>query len=235
MKKIFLILLCLIGFGLRAYAEIVEFEPINVRDFWTRSGIYEEKILDVGNKIIDANKLQNRVVLRINRNTRVINAYSNPIDKTVNIYVGLLPYCDNDDELAYVIGHETAHCLDFYDGFLKGFFVMIFNKKEYEYKADLIGIDLMAKAGYNPVASICAANKVLDESIWDNFFFWSHPKGTKRTLAMYKYIYVKYPWALNTDMIHNVNYQNFVHYSQKEINEFKQEQRYRADKRGESL
>lgn len=235
MKKFWIILWLLLFMGLKVQAEIIEFEPTNVKDFWARDGIYEEKVLNIGTKIIHANKLEKRVVIITNRNAKVINASASPTQKSVNIYTGILPYCDNDDELAYLIGHETAHCLDFYDGFMKWFFVMTFNKKQYEYKADLVGIDLMVKAGYNPIAAICAANKILDESFWDNFFFWSHPQGSKRILAMYKYIYVKYPWALDTDMVHNVNYENFVFYSQKEINEFKQEKKIRNLRQNENL
>lgn len=236
MKK-FLVVLGLLFIGLQASADMVELdiEPINFKHFWEKNGIYEQKILDVGNKIISANKLDKRIVLNLKRNANMVNASASPTQKTVNIYTGILPYFDNDDELAYVVSHEIAHCLDFYDGFMKWAFVMTFNRKEYEYKADLIGIDLMAKADYNPVAAICAANKVLDESYWDNFFFWTHPKGSKRTLTMYKYIYVKYPWAFDTDMVHNINYENFVNYSQKEINAFKQEKKTRNLKQNENL
>ncbi len=234
MKK-FLVVLGLLFIGLQASADVFEYETISYKHFWEKNGIYEQKILDVGTKIINTNKLDKRVVLRLKRMTSVINATASPTQKTVTIYTGILPYFDNDDELAYVVSHEIAHCIDFYDGFMKWAFVMAFNRKEYEYKADLIGIDLMVKAGYNPVAALCAANKVLDESYWDNFFFWTHPKGSKRTLAMYKYIYVKYPWAFDTDMVHNVNYENFVNYSQKEINAFKQEKKTRNLKQNENL
>lgn len=236
MKK-FLLVFGLLFIGLQASANIfeVDVEPISYKHFWEHNGIYEQKVIDVGTKIINANKLEKRVVLRVVRNIRMVNAFADPTQKSVNIYTGILPYCDNDDELAAIIAHETAHCLDFYDGIMKWAFVMLFNKKEYEYKADLIGIDLMVKAGYNPLAAICMANKVHDENFWDNFFFWSHPKGSKRILAMYKYIYVKYPWAFDTDMVHNVNYENFVNYSQQEINEFKQEKKIRNLKQNENL
>lgn len=227
MKRLLAVLLCLIFVSLKVNAEILELEPTSTKDFWKKDGIYQEKVLDVGTKILNTNKLDKRVVIEVVKNSKIINAFASPTQKKVYILTGILPYCDNDDELAYFISHEIAHCLDFYDGFMKWFFVMTFNSKQYEYKADLVGIDLMVKAGYNPIAAISVANKVLDESFWDNFLFWTHPKGSKRTLAMYKYIYVKYPWALNTDAIHNVNYENFVHYSQKDINEFVQEKKYR--------
>lgn len=229
MKKV-LIILCLFLFGLKASAEILELEPVATKDFWKRDGIYEEKVLEVGEKIINANNLKNRVVLRVIRNSKVINAYASFMQKSVNIYTGILPYCDNDDELAAIISHEIAHCLDYYDGGIpKWLLMMQVNIKEYEYKADLVGIDLMAKAGYNPIAAITMSNKVLDESFFDDFFFWTHPIGSKRTLAEYKYIYKKYPWALNTEMVKNVNYQNFVNYSQNDINKFIQKEKNKSN------
>lgn len=238
MKKFFLILVCLLFLGLRAQAEVLEFdfEPISYKHFWEHNGIYEQKVLDIGNKIINANKLNNRIVLRVNRNPRVINAYASYIDKSVNIYTGILPYFDNDDELAAVISHEIGHCLDFYEGGISRWLIaMRFNSKSYETKADLVGIDLMVKAGYNPVASITMGTKALDESFWDDFLFWSHPKGSKRTLEEYKYIYVKYPWALKTDIVNNINFQNFVNYSQKDINKFIQKEELKALKHSERL
>lgn len=237
MKKIF-VLAGLLLLGLQVHADVieVEFEPLSYKKFWEYNGIYEQKVLDVGNKIINANNLENRIVLRAVRNKRIINAYASFMDKSVNIYTGILMYFDNDDELAAVMAHEIAHCLDFYEGGVSRWLVsMSFNAKAYEYKADIKGIDLMAKAGYNPVAAITMGTKVLDESFWDNFFFWSHPRGSKRTLAMYKYIYVKYPWALNTDMTSNINYKNFVNYSQKDINNFTQKEKIKKLKHGINL
>lgn len=238
MKKFFLILGCLLCIVLKAQAEVVEFEfeTISYKHFWENNGIYEQKILDVGNKIININKLNNRIVLRVNRNPKVINAYASYMDKSVTIFTGILPYFDNDDELAAVVSHEIAHCLDYYEGGIPRWLVaMKFNSKSYETKADLVGIDLMARAGYNPLASITMGTKALDESFWDDFLFWGHPKGSKRTLEDYKYIYVKYPWALKTDMVNNVNFQNFVNYSQKDINKFIQKQELKELKQSERL
>jgi len=231
MKKS-LILLVALFIGLKASALLV-FESVgDMNHFWDTNGRYQEKVLDVGNKILDTNKINKRLTFTVVMDFDNVNADASPSRKNVNIYTGILPFIDNDDELAYLIGHETGHILDYYDGFLKWFIVMHLNQKEYEYKADLVGIDLMVKAGYNPISAICVANKALDESYWDDYFFWSHPRGSKRTLAMYKYIYVKYPWALKTDMVKNINYQNFLHYSQKDIDAFNQAEKLRENKRG---
>lgn len=238
MKKILVILGVLLVCNC-AYADMLEvfnYSDMNMKNFWEQNGKYEQKVLDVGTKIINSNNLNKRIVIRLVNNTKTINAYASFTQKSVNIYSGILPYFENDDELAAVMAHEMGHCLDFYEGgFSRWLITMQVNKKEYEYKADLVGIDLMVKAGYNPIAYITMSNKALDESFWDDFFFWSHPKGSKRALAAYKYIYTKYPWALNSDMIHNVNYQNFVHYSQKDINKFIHKEKLKAIKRGENI
>lgn len=230
MKKILATLFLLfIGFGV--HAEIVEIESnINMDNFWEKNGKEEQKIIDVGSKIINANKLPKRIPLTVGRNQKVINATSCKTDKTVTIYTGILPYFDNDDELAFVISHEIAHSVDAYDGLGK-WFAMFFNSKEYEYKADLIGIDLMVKTGYNPIAAITVMNKSFPESYFDWGILTSHPKTSKRMLAMYKYIYKKYPSYLNSNMVHNINYVNFTYSAEKDINLFKQIEKERANRR----
>lgn len=232
MKKVLIILGIFLTTCSYVFAEeigVFDYPDINMKNFWEKNGRYEQKVLDVGTKIINANKLDKRIPIQMNRNLKTINAVSYFTNKTVVVYYGILPYMDNDDELAYVIGHETAHALDAYGGPFK-WVSMTFNSKEYEYKADLIGIDLMVKAGYNPVAAICMANKWMPEDYWDLWIFTTHPKTSKRLMAMYKYIYVKYPWALKSDMIHNVSYENFTYSSEKEINEFQQHEKEREIK-----
>lgn len=232
MKK-FLVLLVLLMLGLSASAEIVLVEgDVSMKNFWEKNGKDVEKVMDIGTHIINANRLEKRVPIQLERTPNVINAASFFQPKTVKISVGLLPYIDNDDEMAYVLSHEIAHSIDSYGGYFK-WFAMICNAREYEYKADLVGIDLMVKAGYNPIAAITCANKWMGEEPLD--FFFTHPSTSKRLIAMYKYIYVKYPWALKTDMVKNVNYVNFTYAAQKEIKVFEQRQKARDSKKIEDL
>ena len=59
-----------------------------------------------------------------------------------------------------------------------------------EFEADLTGVDLMVKAGYNPLASIAIMNKI-GENYVD---FWAdHPSTDKRVVMMYDYVKEKYP------------------------------------------
>ncbi len=224
MKRI-IIALGLVFIGVAANAEILEMgSDITMANFWQRNGKEQQKIIEVGTKIVNLNKLDKRVPFILARTPNDVNAYSYRINKHVVISSGLLPYLDNDDELAAVMSHEIAHALDFYVGPMR-WVEMKLNSKQYEYKADLVGIDLMVKAGYNPVAAITMANKWQPESSFDFGIFTSHPKTSKRIFAMYKYIYKKYPWALDSDMVKNVNYQNFLNSSARDIDEFKLQER----------
>ncbi len=228
MKK-FLIILGLLLAGNFVHAEFVEVETnVNMNNFWLKNGKEVQKVIEVGTKIINANKLNKRVPFQVINNYKVINAGAHFPPKLVVVYTGLLPYIDNDDELAYILGHEIAHTLDAYEG-VGRWFSMLVNLRSYEYKADLIGVDLMVKAGYNPIAAITQINKWMPEPVFD--FINIHPKPSRRMLQIYKYIYVKYPWALHTEMIHNLNYINFVCSAQKEINEFIQEENIRKNRR----
>ena len=222
-------------FGLSANADFVQLDTdVDMNNFWGKSGKDTQKVLDVQSKIVNVNKLNKRAPIVLYSAPKTINASASYMDKSIYVYTGILPYIDNDDELAFLISHEIAHCIDFYDGPLK-VVAMRLNLKEYETKADLIGIDMMVKAGYNPISAICIMNKITGEFVWDNWIFYSHPKGSTRMINMYKYIYKKYPSALNSDMVQNINYQNFTYSSQKELNEFKLQEKLRKNKRSESL
>lgn len=230
MKKI-LFLICTLMFSANlSFAEdIVVVTDVNMTNFWEKNGKIEQKVLNVGQKIIYSNKLDVRVPIQTIPNKKIVNAHARFAPKHIAIYYGILPYLDNDDELAYILAHETAHMLDIYGGLGK-WVTMLLNSQKYEYKADLIGIDLMVKAGYNPIAAICAANKFMPEITYNFGIFTSHPHASKRLVEMYKYIYLKYPKYLGSDMTTNISYQNFLTSSSKELRKFRQEQSKKANK-----
>ncbi len=235
MKKI-LVICGLLLLGLSASAEeVLEIQTnVNMENYWKKTGLAQEKVLTVGEKIINANKLNKHIKIVVDKDTKTINAYATYNDKTVHVFTGILYYFDNDDELAYVLSHEMGHCLDFYRG-PTSVVNLSFNKKAFETRADRTGIDLMTKAGYNPIAAITTTKKISGESVWDTWLFWDHPKGSTRMMDMYTYIYKKYPKYLESDMTQNVNYQNFLYSSQKEITEFQQKEKFRRLKYKENL
>ncbi|MDD3238429.1 MAG: M48 family metalloprotease [Candidatus Gastranaerophilales bacterium] len=221
MKKFLLLLLGLFFTVNLAFADVIVESNVNMDNFWQKNGKAEQKILAVSSKIINANKLDKRVPVLYDRTPKVINAFAYLRTKDVHISQGFLPYVDSDDELAYIISHEIAHSLDAYGGCFK-WISMKFNSKSYEYKADLIGLDLMAKAGYNPLAGLIVANKVFPEPQSDWGFWNTHPIGSKRLMKMYKYIYNKYPQALDSQLDSNIYYVNFKYSSAKDIRAFEQ-------------
>ena len=223
MKK-FLLLLGIISIGLCSFAdEVVVIRGVNLENFWNKKGISEEKVIKVGQKIMLDNKIPKRVPIFVDTKKN-INAFSNLYDKTVTIHEGMFFYIDNDDELAYVLAHEIAHSIEAYGGMIK-YMAMNSNSKKYEQKADLNGIDYMVKAGYDPIAAITMGNKIFGEAVWDWGFTYLHPKGSKRLISMYKYIYVKYPQYLNSPLTKTPSYKNFEYAMSKEINAFQQKQK----------
>lgn len=220
MKK-FLLALVLLCFVTPAFADSIMIESnVNMTNFWEKNGKEAEKVETVAHQIIHTNGLK-RAPIMVERNWRVANASTNTYTKSIFISVGLLPYIDSDDELAFVLGHELAHAQEAYGGALK-LIAMKCNGKKYEYKSDLTAIDYMVKAGYNPVASILVGNKIFDEPLWDWGFTYTHPKGSKRLIAMYEYIYKKYPQYLNSDLAKTDSFQDFLNQNEKEISAFKQ-------------
>lgn len=233
MKKI-LVLLGVLLIGSCSFAEeILVIKNVNMSNFWRKKGIDEEKVLQVGQRIMISNRIPKRVPIFVDSEKKAINATSNRYDKRVTIYAGMFLYMDNDDELAYVLSHEIAHSVEAYGGMIK-YLAINANSKKYEQKADLNGIDYMVKAGYDPIAAITMGNKIFGEPVWDWGFTYTHPKGSKRLMDMYKYIYVKYPQYLNSPYTQTASYKNFTYSMNKEIKEFQQKQKRRQLKQQEN-
>ncbi len=237
MKKVILGVCFAMLLQTQAFAYNVSFSPaftfedessLTMDNIWDRNGKYEEKVLSVAGRLLEANKFNRRVAFRV-IHKNIINASTDPRDKVVTVHKGLFPYIDNDDELAFVLGHEAAHAMDAYGGSLK-WLSMNFNSKHYEYKADLMAIDYMVKAGYNPVSAIIVSNKFMDEIQYEFGFWVTHPKTSKRLMAMYKYISLKYPGYLKTAKTENAYFKIFKYNCAKEIAAFEQSQRERKNR-----
>ena len=168
----------------------------------------QQRVMKIGYRVLNANQIENRMTF-LYSNKNVVNAAAYATSKTIVIYKGLLPFIDDDNEIAAIICHEVAHGLDYFAGYWRRV-AMDFLPKKYERKADLKGVDLMVNAGYNPVAMIVVLNKICDEpSYFENG--GTHPAGSERLAAVYEYIYAKYPaYLADNDYKNNLYYQNFL-------------------------
>lgn len=227
MKKVLLILSLFLFCPFVNAAEVVLIHDINKDNFWAKQGIEIDKVLNVSNTIMMSNKIAKRVPIFVEKGKDEINAYSDLNNKSVTVYSGLFNYIDNDDELAYILAHEIAHSVEAYGGFFK-YMSMTSNSKKYEEKADLTALDYMVKAGYNPIAAITMGNKIFTEPMWDWDISSTHPKGSKRLMNMYKYIFIKYPNYLNSSMTQLPAYKNFEYALADDIKEFQQKQKKKA-------
>ena len=71
-----------------------------------------------------------------------------------------------------------------------------FTRKQ-EYEADAMGVDLMVKAGYNPLAMESIMGKIAGDGDLAQIFR-DHPVGTDRIANIHKIIVEKYPQFLDT-------------------------------------
>lgn len=202
MKKLLLVLfLFLVSTSVFAF----EYNVNNV-------GKYEELVVRTGFKILNDNRIPYRMYFYLDRKTTVANAGTSIRDRKIVLYKGMLGYLDNEDELAAVLAHEIAHGIDSNQGIFRGYFSYIpmsIQTKKYEYKADKRAVDLLIKAGYNPLALITAGSKLYSQPRYD----WcsTHPLGSRRLMTIYEYIYSKYPeYLIDNKYKDNVYYQNFL-------------------------
>lgn len=189
---------------------------------------YQKQLMQVGFRILNANQIDKRMTFYYSNN-KSVNAYLMPSNKQIGVYKGLIPFIDNEDELAAILSHEIAHGLDAHAGYWRRW-AMCARVNKYERKADKTGIDLMVNAGYNPVAMITVMNKIAAEpSFSDDFGMRSHPAGSQRLAYIYEYIYAKYPaYLVENDYQNNLYYQNFLLTSKKdrELIKKKYEEKY---------
>jgi len=112
---------------------------------------------------------------------KAVNAFALPGGK-IGVYTGLLKVAKTQDQLAAVLGHEVAHVIAGHSaervseslaaelglsvvqastgvnaemlGVATNVFFLLPNSRTHESEADLLGMDYMAKAGFDPRASI---------------------------------------------------------------------------------
>ena len=191
------------------------------------------RVNTIGKALLAKNNLPTKINFKVIE-TDEINAFANA-DKEICVYTGLLKFVNNDSELAGVIAHEIGHIVNNHvakqnvintisstaiynaniDSRLKlganaaNNLSMLKMSRTEEYEADITGVDLMTKAGYNPLAMVSFLYKISG-----NYadFTSTHPSGDKRTMYIYDYITYTYPakakTGYNTD-----SYKKFMEYA----------------------
>ena len=214
MKKIILTVICVLFCGISTMAATTATTTTN----WD-SAAAVQRVNTIGTKLIKANGIGQAITFKVSDQADV-NAYAN-INKEVYVYKGLLQYVTDDQELAAVISHELGHILNGHcakQGVLNTGVNILANataqatgnttaaaigqqlasskiSRKDEFEADLTGVDIMTKAGYNPLAMISVLNKICGNYL---DILESHPSGEKRLLNIYNYVEYNYPAKLKT-------------------------------------
>jgi len=168
------------------------------------------RVNTIGNKLLKSSNVNYEIEFKVSDQAD-INAYAN-INKEIYVYRGLLEYVDDDNELAGVISHEIGHIINGHcakQGILDSTIASVIStlkvnetakavgqqlasskiSRSDEFEADLTGVDLMIKAGYNPLAMISLLNKISGNYI---DILQTHPSGEKRLQNIYDYVEYNY-------------------------------------------
>ena len=175
-----------------------------------------QRVNRIGNVLLTKNGVQQTIKFTVS-DTEDVNAYAD-INKEIHVYRGLLNYVDYDHELAGVIAHEMGHILNGHcakqtilDSVISSVVTDLAKgasdagattvaigqqlassklSRNDEMEADITAVDLMIRAGYNPLALISVLNKICGNYI---DVLETHPSGEKRLMNIYDYIQYNYP------------------------------------------
>lgn len=145
-------------------------------------------------------------------------------NRVVNVSTKNLAYAGNDNEVASVVANELGHII--YGHASKKKFWSLFTTgtqtndlastiaEDYkltkeEKEADVISVNLMANAGYNPLASIVVLTKQTG-TYWDAI--QGKPANAERAMNIYDYTGYAYPAKLSAGYGCN-EYRNFLTYA----------------------
>ena len=174
----------------------------------------QQRMNEVGFRLLNTNRIEKRFMfMAINRvYTRDIWTDVSSVNRIVWVKPTVLPYIDDDNELAAILSHSLAHGIDTYEGLFRGY-ISILNywvaPNKYDLKADKMAVDFMVNAGYNPLAIITILNKIGKQYRYD--ILSNHTLVSRRMVLIYEYIYTKYPSILvGNDYKDNIYYQNFL-------------------------
>lgn len=208
MKRFLIVLGCLLFLPVYASDESVLIENNTI----------QSRIDKVGAKILNANKIDKRVVFVYDDKAKsnYLNDTKTLTKRQVIVYKDSYNYVANDDELAGYLAREIAQAARSYDGLGDGWLSSVKIKaapKKFELVFDKLAVDYMVKAGYNPLGLITYLNKTCPQARQDKLS--SHNLTSRRLAYIYERIYIQYPsFIVHNAYLENETYQNFLLTSQ---------------------
>ncbi len=172
----------------------------------------QNHIDEVGLKLLNANKIDRRIVFVYDKKDKKIKGEPSLTKRQVVVYKEVVNHISDDNEIAAMLSSEICKATEAHSGPLNGIVSSVqvkFAPKKYEIFFDKKSVDLLVKAGYNPLALITFINKSYPQKRSDKIS--THNLTSKRLANIYEYIYFQYPYFLaNNEYINNDSYQNFL-------------------------
>ena len=178
----------------------------------------QSQINDIGSKLLNANKIDKRIVFVYDENAKESFLKIDPsvTSRQVVVYGSAYKFVQNDDELAGFLARGILTALKSYDGYFNGYLSALQIKaapKKFEIVADKRAVDYMVNAGYDPIGLITFIQKSCPQKRFDKIS--NKNLASKRLAIIYEYIYTKYPYFLvSNKYFENEHYQNFLLNSQ---------------------
>lgn len=171
-----------------------------------------DRVSEVGSTLISKNNLPAKTTFKVVNGT----ADNSNTSKTNVIQISStdLSYTGNDSEVAAVIAHEMGYIINgtysknimreaakdaLTSNLSSGNIIATAANSEFlankasaadEQDADITGVDLMIKTGYNPLAMIVVITK-MPGSVWEALF--GKPANTDRAMNVFNYLTYNYP------------------------------------------
>ncbi|MCY3884623.1 MAG: M48 family metalloprotease [Gammaproteobacteria bacterium] len=207
------------GTGAKLYNEFMDSDALYPDPEW------QEYIDDLGQKLLSHSKDRGKQYHFFVLDNPEINAFATA-DAYIFVNRGLLAYMGSEDQLAAVVGHEIAHIVARHPdkrrahgilGDSIGIIALALTGRwelmeaadaatrtmimgygrEHELEADEIGAQIMARAGYNPLATIEAVHVLKDQELFAmdvanqprsyHGLFATHPQNDKRLHEVVSY------------------------------------------------
>ena len=145
-------------------------------------------------------------------------------DRVVSVSANDLKYAGNDNEVAAVVANELGHIIAGHaskDSLVSSFTgtsttqtiagELISNYKftKEEKEADVVAVNLMANAGYNPLAAVVVLTKQTS-TYWDALK--AQPANAERAMNIYDYANYAYPNSVKSGYS-CIEYKNFLTYA----------------------
>ena len=208
MKKIFFTLMAVM-FGLNAsFAYQLTNEEL-------LQNISIQHVIDnIGYNLLNTAQIKNKMMFTYDKEgkKKLLKCNDALTKREIIIYGDAVQKVADKNELAAMIAREIVKTDASYWGYFKGFIGATQIRcapKKYELYFDRAAVDLMVKAGYNPIGMITFLYKVYPQKRTD--FIAASNLTSKRVMYVYEYIYKTYPeFLVNNEYRNNPVYQNFL-------------------------